>query len=617
MSPSPSASLPPISPELNDNDGPSATNTPGSWLCPVALLVLFSLLAACAVLRVWEGDFNIPFYYLSDATRFPLLNYDVNLYLAIAKNIAQGGWIDTLPRLAAPGEMNLAGYPFAFFQQHIYLCLNALSVLGLSEGAMVNLFFLLTFPSIALAAFWAFRTGGLSVPVAMAVSLLYAFLPFHFFSGQMHMALSAYTCVPLCMVVCFWLLRDGFYTSQQKLHLKRVLLTGGILCLTVTTDVYYVAYGIIAFLTTGMLAACQAANFHQRQRALFGTAGCLAGLSLGLVLVSLPAWFPGDVPPVQGFDRFWRHTEDWGTKMIQFLLPVRDHFIPAMAHLAHRYNASGASNVNESAALGLAGSIGFCVLLWKLVIAPASSPLWQYLSRIQLVCLLFAMIGGLGTIFAFLVTPELRANYRMVVYIGWIALMGFGLLLDALKQNRFFLHRQTGFHFFLAGIVALGILDQTGRAFVPPYTAQKQLHANNEAFFQMLESKLPPNSAVLQLPYVRFPESGWVGKIAMYESFLPYIHSTHLRWSYGPLYRTEADAWYEAMAQPDLLAENIPNLCEKGFQGVLVDTYGYDGQPEVMESMSQALARLSNHPGWTSSNDRYRAYPICTPQETR
>ena len=64
-------------------------------------------------------------------------------------------------------------------------------------AVVVNVFFLLTFPLVGLAAYLVLRRLTLSRPVAIVCSILYTLLPYHFARGEVHLLLSAYYVVPL------------------------------------------------------------------------------------------------------------------------------------------------------------------------------------------------------------------------------------------------------------------------------------------------------------------------------------------------------------------------------------------------------------------------------------
>jgi phosphoglycerol transferase len=161
------------------------------------------------------------------------------------------------------------------------------------------------------------------------------------------------------------------------------------------------------------------------------------------------------------------------------------------------------------------------------------------------------------------------------VFIAFFALVGVGLLLDALGRrigsgSR---RRRWGFAACLAAVMAVGVLDQTSPSMIPPYRAQAAEYFTDARFVAAIQRQLPPGAAVFQLPYVPFPENPPVNRMEDYAELNGYLHSTRLRWSYGQL-KGPPSAWESAAVHrppPAMLAE----LSAKGFGGVYVDTFGY------------------------------------------
>src|SRR6187200_609201 len=102
-----------------------------------------SLLAAVLVLRLWEANFRVPLAYSGDA----------NAYGAVVKAIADHGWYLENAQLGAPFGQQLYDYPIDSTATGPLLAVELLGLPGLSYPPVVNLFFLLTFPVVAVAAF--------------------------------------------------------------------------------------------------------------------------------------------------------------------------------------------------------------------------------------------------------------------------------------------------------------------------------------------------------------------------------------------------------------------------------------------------------------------------------
>jgi hypothetical protein len=135
----------------------------------------------------------------------------------------------------------------------------------------------------------------------------------------------------------------------------------------------------------------------------------------------------------------------------------------------------------------------------------------------------------------------------------------------------------------LAGLLLIGWLDQTNAASAPDYAAAQAAYRSDGALVSAIEARLPAGARVFELPYEPFPEPQpqWIPAAGPYDLARGYIHSHHLRWSYG-LMKGRAGNWEAAAVQlpPALLARA---LVAAGFSGVYLDRTGYaDGGSHVL-----------------------------------
>lgn len=130
--------------------------------------LVLCLLVVAAAFDVSPGARRWPYVYGGD-TMF---------YHLIAKSVANHGWFLDVPLLGAPETLNLRDVPASDNNLHVLL----LWVLtrGTSNYALaLNNFFLLSFPLVLLCALGVLRHFGVTWPTSVAVSLLYAFAPYH------------------------------------------------------------------------------------------------------------------------------------------------------------------------------------------------------------------------------------------------------------------------------------------------------------------------------------------------------------------------------------------------------------------------------------------------------
>ena len=107
-----------------------------------------------------------------------------------------------------------------------------------------------------------------------------------------------------------------------------------------------------------------------------------------------------------------------------------------------------------------------------------------------------------------------------------------------------------------AALVVLAFVDQrpTSRPGVATLAATFD---SDRAFVERIERLLPPDAMVYQLPYTQFPEVPPLHREPLYSPMRMFVHSRHLRWSYGGMKGRPGDYWHQALDRlsvPDRLA---------------------------------------------------------------
>jgi len=146
----------------------------------------------------YGGVFSINFHYpFTDPG-------DLWLNLAQIKSLVEGEWFPffgmIMNRIGAPfGPVNFS-IDFPLLEQLQY-CL--LKIIGLFTGnvfLIVNIYYFLTFIFTAWATIYACGKFRVEKKITIVISLLFTFLPFHFFRYG-HIMLAAYYLIPLAGVV--------------------------------------------------------------------------------------------------------------------------------------------------------------------------------------------------------------------------------------------------------------------------------------------------------------------------------------------------------------------------------------------------------------------------------
>jgi phosphoglycerol transferase len=577
-------------------------------LAAVAAAVL-ALVGAAVVLQLWDADLAVPFSHRADATD----------NLMLIKGIIEHGWWFSNPNLGAPTGQDL--HDFAVGGDNLHLLIIRLLAFAFSDPAVVmNLFFLLSFPLAALSAFAVLRWMRVSRSVSVAVAVIFAMAPYAFLRGEPHLFFAADYAVPLgCWLALAVLGGHNLWSrradSPDRTGLSpwgpRLVVLGACVAVASTGTFYFAAFTLVLVTAAVLLRLLNGGG----RRAL-GDGGLVVVVILIVAAVNLA---PTAVYALehgrnaQVARRGPADSERYGLKLAQLALPVADHRLAPLADLKARYAKTSASPTpNEAlgATLGAIGTVGLAWLLFVALAAVAGTVRWlpdrrhRHLAALVAVALVTAATGGLATIFAYVGSNQLRAWNRISIFIAFLCLAAVALLLE---RGRRAVPRAPSWAVAagLAVVVALGVLDQTTESFAPDYRSRAAEYHSDAAFIREVEGGLPRGASVLELPYIPFPEGRGRGAMLDYDLGRGYIHSRHLRFSYGAMKGRSAD-WQAAFARSPL-GELLAAARRRGFSGVYVDRYGYSDRGRRVE---RALRRIVHTRAIVSPNRRLAFYPM-------
>ncbi|HZN12281.1 MAG TPA: hypothetical protein VFC61_11405, partial [Blastocatellia bacterium] len=567
---------------------------PGPWLYPAAALL--SVLITALLLQLQRADLRVPFAYSGDAM----------FYSMMIKGISDNGWYLRNNFIGMPSGADLQDFPVP--DTFNFLLIKAATLLTSDHALILNLFYLLTFPLTTLAALYVLRRLRVSALPALLAGLLYTFTTYHLSRGQHHLMYTAYYAVPLIVLVILWAT-----AGEVKGRGRWVFSLAACVLIASTGGVYYSFFACYLLLVAGLFLAV----FRRRAGATLAPL-LLAGAIFATLFANLsPSIFyrlrHGTTDTAQ---RVPAEAETFGLKIAQLLLPVTGHRVPALAELKGQYNANPLVTENDDATLGLIGSLGFLLLLGRLLAngagaarARADEPdrVLSRLSLLNLAALLLATIGGFGALFNLLVSPQIRAYNRVSVYVAFFSLSAVALRLDRAARRRPRTGRQRiAFGVLVALFIPLGVLDQTSPRFVPDYATVRAEYQSDADFGRRVEAAAPPGAMIFQLPVRRFPEAPPTERLYDYDLFKGYLHTQRLRWSYGALRGREGEAWQkQVVARPT--AEMVETVALAGFGGIYLDRFGYADNGAGLEA---ELAGLLGAGPLASANGRLAFFDL-------
>ena len=493
------------------------------------------------------------------------------------------------PLLGAPGQQELYDFPVLPWAQ--FLVLLPIRLLTRNPGLALNLFYFLSYPLITVTALYALRRLGISTILAIAGALLYAFIPFHQLRNEGHLIYSCYYFVPLVALVVIWV-STGHELFRYPAHGVGRWVTwdglfGVLVCVAIGWDnPYYAFFGAMLLCVSGLLGWLYS--------------GSRLSIPAAVVLLTvLVLSFSASLLPTMAY---WQQhgrastavrspaeSEIYGLTIVQLLAPVTNHRIPAAAAWKGRFRSSAVLvNENDWASLGVIGSVGFLALLGCLFVKQCPEVFYS-ISILNLFCVLLGTIGGFGTVFSYLISPQLRGFNRISVYISFFCTSAVLLLLDRVIVARLGAsYRRPVTVVAAVSLLLIGIPDQVPRGLTAGRPEMEAHFKQDETFIRQIERVVPPHAMIFQLPYDPFPETPPINKMTDYDEMKGYLHSDSLRWSYGAMKDRADDKWIAAVSR-EPIDQMLLTLVATGFGGVYIDRNGYQDGAAALESQLRTL----------------------------
>jgi phosphoglycerol transferase len=543
---------------------------------------LLTTIGLVVVTQLWDQPLHVPFQYAQTPGDD---QQDATLDMMLVKNIAETGWFSSNPSLNAPFAQHWAEWPMGGDLLAYGLKKTIVDVTG-DVPFTLNLFWLLTFPLVALVAVPALRALRCSPSTAVVGGVLYALAPYHFRNGTGHSNLAFYVGVPVIVIAGVRMLGPppalpvlAELRSRAGWRSIRWLLLGS--ALVAVTGIYYLAFLLTVTTTCAVIGAC---TRRSPGRLVVAATIAVSGLAVA-ALANLPTiLFRADhaanllgVP-----DRRPAVSEGYPLRLVELLSPVAGHRVAPLAWVSDQLSAVGRHGLG-TANLGLAAAIGFCIGIGALVLAPFTRRdrgSWQLETRlgvVMLVAFLFGVGGGLSRVMELLGLQGVRAWNRIAIVIAFAAVAVFARTLDRVRVSRSLrarLRRPRAWYPVCAVVLVIGVLDQTSGAILPDPRAVEAAWRADHAFVARLERHLPRGAAVFELPVADFPEHGAGHRMSDHDLIKEtYLHSSTLRWSAGGI-RGRSTEWQWPASQLTLRSL-VRGLVAMGFTGLMLDRYGY------------------------------------------
>lgn len=533
---------------------------------------------------------DVPAVYVDDAIQYSFI-YQAN---------REDGWNQPISRAGAPFGTNSYDFPNA--DGFNLLLADALGIISDNPFTIFNLYIFATFVLCGLVSYAIFRKLGLSVLWAAVASFVFNLVPFHF-QRVVHLFYLMYVSAALAG----WLALDVVYEGTGKDRTKRWL-AGCAALVCGATGVYYAFFSCIIIATATLCAAAASGTVRPLRR---GSMAIALLVAMTVFNLAPPLWRShqeGRNPEVAARQP-WQ-SEAYGLKLTQLLMPRLEYRVPYVAKARAAYETSAPlSNENKTVSLGLIGALGFLILLavpfmgrWNerlpLILQRASGPTYAGF--------LYATIGGFGSLFALLITPQLRALNRISPFIAFFAILASVTIISSLlsRYRTRWINGATALF-----VIAMCVFDQVaagGARWEAYYTEITRLFDRDSRFFRGLEERLPAGAMVLQLPLMPYPEEPPKAKLGSYDLSTAYLHTKTLRWTFGAMRGRPEELWQRQIGTFPL-AKQISALRTLGFSGIVVDRRGYNDRATAVDG---ALAQAGLAHVVANEDDIHEFYPL-------
>jgi len=416
--------------------------------------IAFYISIAVAVCIFMKLLFNLPIRNFFVVYQTPLVYWgDVYGILRQTQNIISGGSMFYYPNASAPFGWSSSETVFGFFN---YLLIFLGTRLTNKAGLIINMIYLLSYPTVALTAAFALRKLNINHAISFMGALLYAFLPYHYMRSTPHIWLSLYYMVPLVCLVCVWILKMEILNEKDKVFTDKVcwfirlisklrnavsrliskkMLFAMLVCLLLSFGESYTAFfGAICILLVSIYSSLRGKSLYTLISGIF--LEIIIGIGFGIQL--LPVIFKKHAV-VSGFlERPISDTEWVGLKIMQLILPVDGHRISLFAKIKDIYNTNTiVLGENTMETLGIVMSIGFVLTIVCMLFFSHKDEfrVISDLGFVNICLILICTIGGFNVFIAMFISTVMRCYDRVCIYIAFFSLIAIAIFLQFLYDK--------------------------------------------------------------------------------------------------------------------------------------------------------------------------------------
>lgn len=566
------------------------------------IIIIFGMMYH--LMELSNCELNIPLFYMGGDDMGVIVN---------AKQFTEQFWNLTCDRLGAPYTVQYYDFTSSMMHNFGLFIMKIFAVITKDAAVAMNLTYLSIFFIAGIISYFVMRNIKINCWVASLSSAVFALSPYMLFRNMAHIVLTECYFVPLSILLCIWIYeRDDVLTLDKDFFKRKINYVALFFTFLIANNgiAYYPFFTCFILMVTAVSKLAKTGKIKQ------GLRGVVAVIMVCFFVVL--SILPGKIYNIMNgsnaaaVDRSgFEQTELYGLKIAQLFMPLNGHGWYDKYIDIYNENAFLVTE-NSSAYLGILGMIGFIVLMVCLFTKRDSllKKRLACLSELNISMVLLGTIGGLGSMFAFFVSPMLRAYNRISIFIEYVSILAVALLVNELirviKDNKKVVSAWakrislvlTGCIF---GLMCLfSIWEGYPQLATPAYDTNKMNYISDKNFVENIENSVEAGSMIYQLPYHEYPEYGPVNDMWDYHLYIGYLHSKTLKWSYGSIKGRDEDKWNKNVGSMPI-DKMVSYLKEQGFAGIYIDRRAYE--EEELTTLEGSLKQILNEEPMISDNE--------------
>ena len=476
-----------------------------------------------------------------------------------------------------PGGMNPNLFPGVDITQNTLA--SALSALFSDPFIGLNLLAILSFPITAVLAVLAFRIVGLTGWWAIALSVSYTFLPYHWgrllghtYLGTMYAAVTG--------VILALLIGQG-RLSRGRTPTRLWVFVAVMVVITAWSNVYYAAFGLLVMVTALAFRFFQGDRVRQLLRSSIPIITTFTLVVIGF----LPSLIARMSEPgvAQLGSRFSYESVTLAGSLSMLFLPAPVSQLPYMGYYNEAVrglmaDAPPLENVSET-------NFGTWVLLAAMVFLIGW---WMYRKRaglgtprnlqlttlLTVVALAFFIPWGLNSLIAEFVSAQIRAWNRLVPTLALLILLSAAV---AIRATRW---RSSAWRLAMPLAVLAVVLVEQVVPYRAVYASTVSRYAKDTAWARdyavAVSTAIPQKCGIAQFPSMIYPENGSIPPgLNDYEHFWQPLTNPDKDFSFGAVRFSEAADLTTDLDLP-LTADEVARMRDLGFCAIHVDLRGFE-----------------------------------------